>query len=241
VQPAWIAVSAACLVAAWALLRAGVRWVPAYVVLGVASCLAMAAASVSPTIDAVIFGMLMPMAPWRGPGSPDADESTIATIYERSGGNPLFLEELAVLVAEGGDVRALPDSLRAVIAARLDQLPPDQRAVIDNAAVLGPSGIIASLERFAHELGQRLDPAVLDDHGPVGRRAVGPAAHGAHPALLQDLVGAGHAVGTGVPHVVVRHRRHGEPDPPHGVPPSAPQKGRSAHASFRCRRCDQFG
>ena len=93
---------------------------------------------------------------------PDADEATITTIYERSGGNPLFLEELAVLVAEGGDVRTLPDSLRAVIAARLDQLPPDQRAVIDNAAVLGPSGIINSLERFAHELGQRLDPVVLD-------------------------------------------------------------------------------
>ncbi|HYK13809.1 MAG TPA: hypothetical protein VEW70_07485, partial [Burkholderiales bacterium] len=69
----------------------------------------------------------------------DADEATIAKIYERSGGNPLFLEELAVLVAEGGDVTALPDSLRAVISARLDQLPPDQRSVIDNAAVLGPS------------------------------------------------------------------------------------------------------
>ncbi|CAB4882040.1 unannotated protein [freshwater metagenome] len=93
---------------------------------------------------------------------PDADEATITTIYERSGGNPLFLEELAVLVAEGGDVRALPDSLRAVIAARLDQLPPDQRAAIDNAAVLGPSGSVTSLERFAAELGQRLDIAVLD-------------------------------------------------------------------------------
>ena len=93
---------------------------------------------------------------------PDADESVIATIYERSGGNPLFLEELAVLVAEGGDLTALPDSLRAVIAARLDQLPPAQRAVIDNAAVLGPSGSIMSLERFGHSLGQRFDQSVLD-------------------------------------------------------------------------------
>lgn len=92
----------------------------------------------------------------------DADDATIATIYERSGGNPLFLEELAVLVAEGGDVTALPDSLRAVIAARLDQLPADQRATIDNAAVLGPSGVVTSLERFAEALGGRLDPSVLD-------------------------------------------------------------------------------
>ena len=33
----------------------------------------------------------------------------------------------------------LPGSLRALIAARLDQLPPPQRAIVDNAAVLGPA------------------------------------------------------------------------------------------------------
>ncbi|MCU1399265.1 MAG: hypothetical protein JWN62_2374 [Acidimicrobiales bacterium] len=93
---------------------------------------------------------------------PDVDDATIATIYERSGGNPLFLEELAVLVAEGGDLTALPDSLRAVIAARLDQLTPDMRALIDNAAVLGPSGQVSSLERFANEMGQRFDDSLLE-------------------------------------------------------------------------------
>ena len=92
----------------------------------------------------------------------DVDDATITTIYERSGGNPLFLEELAVLVAEGGDVRALPDSLRAVIAARLDQLPADQRAVLDNAAVLGPAGMVNSLHRFADALGQHVEPHMLD-------------------------------------------------------------------------------
>jgi len=93
----------------------------------------------------------------------DADEDTIAKIYDRSGGNPLFLEELAVLVAEGGDVTALPDSLRAVIAARLDQLAPDQRAVLDNAAVLGPSGQVDNLEAFAHELNQAFSMSIIDD------------------------------------------------------------------------------
>ena len=93
----------------------------------------------------------------------DADDAAIATIYERSGGNPLFLEELAVLVADGGDVRALPDSLRAVIAARLDRLPPDQRSVIDNASVLGPSGLVFSLEKFGQAQGQQVSKAVLDD------------------------------------------------------------------------------
>jgi NhaA family Na+:H+ antiporter len=60
-----MAVSAVCLVVAWLLIRAGVRWVPVYVVLAVVSCLAMAAGGVSPTIDAVVFGLLIPMTPWR--------------------------------------------------------------------------------------------------------------------------------------------------------------------------------
>lgn len=79
VQPAWIVVSVLCLGAAWALIRSGVRWVPAYVVLGVGSCLAMAAAGVSPTIDAVAFGLLIPMAPWR----PAPDGADAPTAVER--------------------------------------------------------------------------------------------------------------------------------------------------------------
>jgi len=65
VRAAWILVSVACLALAWVLLATGVRWVPAFVVLAVASCLAMATAGVSPTIDAVACGLMMPMAPWR--------------------------------------------------------------------------------------------------------------------------------------------------------------------------------
>jgi len=65
VRPGWIVASVACLALAWVLLTTGLRWVPAYVVLGIASCLAMATAGVSPTIDAVVFGLMIPMAPWR--------------------------------------------------------------------------------------------------------------------------------------------------------------------------------
>ncbi len=82
----------------------------------------------------------------------DVDDDTVRTIFERSGGNPLFLEELASLVADGGVVTDLPESLRAVVAARLDQLPPDQRLLLDNAAVLGPSGQIDALHRMSEWL-----------------------------------------------------------------------------------------
>ena len=46
-----------------------------------------------------------------------------------------------------------PTPGRLISAARLDQLPPEQRAVLDNAAVLGGTGRVDALERFGEELG----------------------------------------------------------------------------------------
>lgn len=99
----------------------------------------------------------------------DHDESVFARLYARSGGNPLFHEELAVMVGSGsGVIGDLPDSLRGIIAARLDQLPSAQRAVLDNAAVLGTSGSLALLETFAKSLGQRFDRLALDELADTG-------------------------------------------------------------------------
>lgn len=88
------------------------------------------------------------------------DGPFVDELFERSGGNPLFLTELAELAKRRPDSRELPGSLRALIAARLDQLPPPQRSIIDNAAVLGASGLIDSLQKFAVEMQQQFD---LDD------------------------------------------------------------------------------
>ena len=57
-------------------------------------------------------------------------------IVARAEGNPLFLEHLAAVGAEPG---ALPSSLQAVLAARLDGLPPSERALLAHAAVQGRS------------------------------------------------------------------------------------------------------
>jgi class 3 adenylate cyclase/tetratricopeptide (TPR) repeat protein len=88
----------------------------------------------------------------------------VQRLYERSGGNPLFLSELALLATSGdADGQELPGSLRALIAARLDQLTPAGRAIIDNAAVLGTESFVGALEEFAEALGQRFDHADLDE------------------------------------------------------------------------------
>ncbi len=99
---------------------------------------------------------------------PVANEPLIDRLFERSGGNPLFLIELAELAKSNPTSTELPGSLRALISARLDQLPVSQRSIIDNAAVLGTSAPIGSLERFAVAMHQEIDPAdfaALDESG----------------------------------------------------------------------------
>ena len=97
-----------------------------------------------------------------------ASDALVDGLFERSGGNPLFLIELAGLAKTNPASTALPGSLHALISARLDQLPVSQRSIIDNAAVLGASGPVESLEQFAAEMGQgfrRDDLDALDENG----------------------------------------------------------------------------
>jgi class 3 adenylate cyclase/tetratricopeptide (TPR) repeat protein len=60
-------------------------------------------------------------------------------IVARSGGNPLYAEEYARMLSQrgGGADIVLPDSVHGIIAARLDTLPPDEKALVQDAAVLG--------------------------------------------------------------------------------------------------------
>jgi class 3 adenylate cyclase len=69
----------------------------------------------------------------------DLSESRAAAIAETAEGNPLFIEELAASIAERStaDAGQLPTSVRAIIAARLDSLPPEERSVLVDASVVG--------------------------------------------------------------------------------------------------------
>jgi class 3 adenylate cyclase len=61
-----------------------------------------------------------------------------ARVAEAAEGNPLFLEQLFALAAEGGLAeRALPETIQALLAARLDRLGPGERAVLERGAVVG--------------------------------------------------------------------------------------------------------
>jgi len=64
---------------------------------------------------------------------------TRARIAAAAEGNPLFVEQMAAMAAEEGlgEALAVPPSIQALLAARLDRLDPDERAVIERAAVVG--------------------------------------------------------------------------------------------------------
>jgi class 3 adenylate cyclase/tetratricopeptide (TPR) repeat protein len=64
-------------------------------------------------------------------------EVDLARLVDVSGGNPLFVEELAASVAERGDSAELPVTVREAIAARIDALPGEERNALLSAAVIG--------------------------------------------------------------------------------------------------------
>ena len=108
-------------------------------------------ASVALHLEPVSFERVADMLAGLAPGLP---QEAIAHIAERSEGVPLFaVETVRMLLDEGRLVRdgerfrlvdadkpfAVPPSLHALIAARLDALEPDDRGLIQDAAVLGKS------------------------------------------------------------------------------------------------------
>ena len=80
------------------------------------------------------------------------DDAVVAELLDRAGGNPLFLEELVSWLEEARSTE-LPDTLRGLVAARLDGLTAQERLVLEDAAVLGSSGHVewlATMHREAH-------------------------------------------------------------------------------------------
>ncbi len=71
------------------------------------------------------------------------DPAGVAAIAAPAGGNPLFLEQLAQAHVEGTGVAA--PSVSAVLASRLDRLPPETRQVLERAAVVGAWGRVSDL------------------------------------------------------------------------------------------------
>src|SRR5262249_37907413 len=110
-------------------------------------------------------------------------------LVDRSQGNPFFLEEIVrtlvetrVLAHEHGSYRLtgdlvtvqVPASIQAVLAARIDRLPPEEKVLLQSAAVIGmdvPAALLETVtKRHADELDlslSRLIAAGLLEKTPV--------------------------------------------------------------------------
>jgi class 3 adenylate cyclase/tetratricopeptide (TPR) repeat protein len=126
---------------------------------------AIALSPLSPEETARLIGALLDQAV--------LPSETQSALMSRAGGNPLYAEEFVrmlidrgVLVRRGAaweltageDDIAVPESVQALIAARLDTLPPERKALLQDAAVIGKvfwAGAVA-------EMGG-LDPSTVRD------------------------------------------------------------------------------
>jgi class 3 adenylate cyclase/tetratricopeptide (TPR) repeat protein len=132
-------------------------------------------------------------------------EEVETAVLARAEGNPLYAEEYARMLvnrgfldSEGGMVgRAaelpLPESIQGIIAARLDGLPPEEKGLLQDAAVFGrifSLGAVASVTGLPrYVVDERL--ATLERKQFVHREEVPSAStasmYGFHHALVRDV------------------------------------------------------
>jgi class 3 adenylate cyclase/predicted ATPase len=93
---------------------------------------------------------------------PSGDDSLVPVVAERAGGNPFFAEEMVRLVSDDGGSNGgeLPDTVQALLAARLDSLDPFERRLVQHASVVGRTFWHGALTAVAEGEGRDLSQAL---------------------------------------------------------------------------------
>ena len=89
-------------------------------------------------------------------------------LVARAEGNPFFLEELLAAFLETGMVEELPDSVQAILSARVDRLAAGDKAALQAASVIGR--VFWSGPTLELAGGEHVDWTVLEDRDFVRRR-----------------------------------------------------------------------
>jgi class 3 adenylate cyclase/tetratricopeptide (TPR) repeat protein len=94
----------------------------------------------------------------------------IETVLAKTEGNPLFVEETVRMLAErprgGVDRERIPDTLQALIAARIDRLPAAPRLALQRASVMGRifmSGALAHISPEIDDVDHCIEELLLRD------------------------------------------------------------------------------
>ncbi|MEV6767180.1 BTAD domain-containing putative transcriptional regulator [Nocardia sp. NPDC051030] len=81
-------------------------------------------------------------------GLTQLDDRTVELLRRRTGGNPLFVRELAKLVASQGTTDGLPDSVRDLLGRRIGQLPDEVIELLRHMSVGGEDSDVSTLAAF---------------------------------------------------------------------------------------------
>jgi len=138
-----------------------------------------------------LVAALMP----EGNGTGNGQADIVPQVAQRSAGNPLFAEEMVNRIREEGsqDVQTLPDTVHAVLAARLDSLTPPERRVLQHASVVGQNFWEGSLAGVEDEEGIDLERALaaLEEKDMVvssaGSRLAGEHEYTFKHVLIRDV------------------------------------------------------
>jgi class 3 adenylate cyclase/tetratricopeptide (TPR) repeat protein len=92
----------------------------------------------------------------------DADDSFARACVERSGGHPLYLEQL-LRSAQATDAASIPDSIQSAVLARMDALDPKDKRAVQAASVLGQRFSLDALRAVMKDL-QYACAGLMDHH-----------------------------------------------------------------------------
>ncbi|WP_369637203.1 BTAD domain-containing putative transcriptional regulator, partial [Nocardia sp. JMUB6875] len=85
----------------------------------------------------------------RAAGLSEVDAETLKQLHRRTGGNPLFVREVAKALAAHGEMDEVPDSIREFIEDRIAQLPDGVTEVLRQLSIWGESVDLAILSAAA--------------------------------------------------------------------------------------------
>jgi class 3 adenylate cyclase/ATP/maltotriose-dependent transcriptional regulator MalT len=95
----------------------------------------------------------------------EIDAEAREALLDKTEGNPLFVEETVRMLAECEGrpltefAARIPDTLQALIAARIDRLPPDEKTVLQRASVIGRTFWGGAIEELTTEV-EELEPVL---------------------------------------------------------------------------------
>jgi class 3 adenylate cyclase len=153
----------------------------------------------------------------------DRRRKRAAELALRAEGNPLFIEQLTAVVSEQATEVAgpLPTTIRGIVTARLDALPPPERSVLLDAAVVGKVFWRGALTEAADDQERLSELLTALERRDLIRRETVSAIEGDQQFAFR--------------HVLIR-------DTAYGMLPRAHRRERHAQvATFLERQTDEFG